>query len=127
MKDFMPIFSLLLLLFLTVHSSSQAGKKDPIVVQITTNHTTVKEALVATKIALMKQRFVPAGGIGESGFTATRTTGAKADYYTADVMAEQAEGGIKITVTFIKSGSGLLKLQKVADDLKEELEGGNIK
>ncbi len=110
-----------LLTFLLI--STTAIAKDPIVVEIATNYKTLKEALMATKTALMKQKFIPSGGMGESGFTATRTTGSHADYYTADVMAEQADDKVKVTITFIKSGSGMLKLQKVADEVKQELGG----
>jgi len=95
--------------------------KDPVVIEINTNFKTVKEALIATKTALMKQKFVPSGGMGESGFTATRTTGSKSDYYTADVMADKDGDQVKVTITFIKSGSGLLKLSKVAEEVKAEL------
>jgi hypothetical protein len=121
------IFSVTLLLTLILSlktETSLAGRKDPLVVEILTNHKTVKEALIATKTALMKQKFIPSNGMQESSFTATRTTGSKSDYYTADVMVEESEGKMKITVTLIKSGSGLLKLSKVADELKEVL-GGN--
>jgi len=102
-----------------------ARSKDPIIVEVTTNFKTVKEALIATKTALMKQKFIPNGGMSESGFTATRTTGSKSDYYTADVMADQVGDKVKVTITLIKSGTGLLKLQKVADELKSTLGGDN--
>lgn len=94
--------------------------KAPLVVEIETNFKTVKEATMAAKTALMKQKFIPSGTT-ESGFTATRTTGSKSDYYTADVMSEEKNGKIVLTITLIKSGTGLLKLQKVADELKMEL------
>lgn len=100
-----------------------AQAKDPVIIEITTNSKTVKEASLATKASLMKQKFIPSGGMGESGFNSTRTTGSHADYYTADVMAEQDGSNVKITITFIKSGSGMLKLQKVADEVKQELGG----
>lgn len=118
-----PIYSILLSLLTFLFISTTAMAKDPVVVEINTNYKTLKEALIATKTALMKQKFIPSGGMGESGFVATRTTGSKSDYYTADVMAEQAGDRVKVTITFIKSGSGMLKLQKVADEVKQELGG----
>ena len=36
----------------------------------------------------------------------------KADYYVADVTVAKAEGKIKLTFTFVKVGTGLLRLRK---------------
>lgn len=115
------LYSILVSILTLVFFTTTALAKDPVVVEINTNYKTVKEALIAAKTALMKQKFVPSGGMGESGFTATRTTGSKSDYYTADVMADKDGDIIKLTITFIKSGSGLLKLSKVAEEIKAEL------
>lgn len=96
--------------------------KDPIVMEAMTKYTTVAEALTATKSVLLLQKFILQGEIGASSFTAKRTTGAEADYYIADVAASIVEGKAKVTITFVKVGTGLLKLQKVADEIKLELE-----
>ena len=80
------------------------------------------DALMATKNALLAQKFIAANGIQEKSFTAIRTTWSKADYFVADVTATKADGKIKITISFVKIGTGLLKLQKVADAVKSELE-----
>ena len=114
--------TILTVLLSIIFLSSFVIKKAPVVVEISTNHKTIKEALLAIKTELMNQKFIPNGGLTETGFTATRTTGSRSDYYTADVLAEQVDGNIKITLTLIKSGTGLLKLQKVADEIKEKLE-----
>lgn len=120
-KLYSIILSVLAALFIT----TTAMAKDPVIVEITTNYKTVKEALVATKTSLLKRKFIPSGGMGESGFTATRTTGSKSDYYTADVMADLDGDHVKVTITFIKSGSGMLKLKNVAEEVKDELGGGS--
>ena len=111
----------LLVLGIFTHTSIFAGKQTEVVIE--TSFKTAREASLAAKKALMNQKFIPNGGITDNGFTATRTTGSKADYYTADVMTEDRNGKIFVTITFIKSGTGLLKLQKVADEVKAELGG----
>lgn len=128
MKSVTTIFPVLLIVaisgfgFTTTEQLYNTKKKDPIVIEVITKYTAIDEALVATKNVLLKEKFVATSGIQATTFTATRTTASRADYYVADVTATQVEGKIKITISFIKFGTGLLKLQKVADNVKEELE-----
>lgn len=114
---------ILLFLFLGIFFTTKIQAKGPVTVEIETQFKTIKEATMAAKTALMNQKFIPNGPIQEGQFTATRTTGSKADYYTADVEVEDRSGKIVVTITFIKSGTGLLKLQKVADQIKLDLGG----
>lgn len=120
MKNTVIFLSVLVAL---IFSTQKTYSKGPVIVEIETNFKTVKEATQAAKTSLMKQKFVPTGGVTETGFQATRTTGSHADYYTADVSTEEKNGKIVVTITFIKSGTGMLKLQKVADEVKMELSG----
>ena len=96
--------------------------KAPIVVEVNTKYTSMEEALMAAKNALLAQKFIAANGIQKSSFTSTRTTGSKADYYVADVTGTMVDGKVKLTISFVKIGTGFLKLQKVADAVKLELE-----
>lgn len=96
--------------------------KDPVVIEVITRYTSVEDALIAAKNALLSQKFIASAGIQQSTFTATRTTGSKADYYVADVSASKTDGKIKLTISFIKVGTGLLRLQKMADAVKAKLE-----
>ena len=118
MKKFATILTTLLLLSVSTFSKS----KDPIVIEVITKFTSIDDALIATKDILLSNKFVATGGIQKTTFTATRTTGSRSDYYVADVTASVVDGKVKITVSFVKFGSGLLKLKKVAGDVKEELE-----
>lgn len=102
-------------------SSTAAILKDPIKIENATKFTSFDEALKAAKDALLKEKFVATNGIQEKSFTATRTTNAKSDYYVADVSAEKMDGKIKLTISFVKVGTGFLKLQKVADAVKADL------
>lgn len=115
----------LCLIFLGIIFKPLYAGKEPTVVEIETMFKTVKEATLATKKSLMSHKFIPNGAVTDNGFTATRTTGSKADYYTADVMTEDKGGKIVVTITFIKSGTGLLKLQKLGEEIKAELGGSN--
>ncbi len=110
-------------LFLLVISASHAFAtfKDPIVIEVVTKHKNIEDALQATKSILLGEKFI-SQEIQKKGFTATRTTGAKADYFVADVTATEANGSVKITISFVKVGTGLLNLKKVADRVKEKLE-----
>lgn len=114
---------ILLFLFLGMFLTTTTQAKGPVKVEIETQFKTIKEATMAAKTALMNQKFIPNGPVQDGQFTATRTTGSKADYYTADVVVEDRSGKIVVTITFIKSGTGLLKLQKVADQVKMDLGG----
>lgn len=96
--------------------------KDPVKIEVTTKHSSYEDALKAAKDALLKEKFIVTAGMQEKSFTATRTTNAKADYYVADVTAEKTGGKIELTISFVKIGTGLLKLQKVADAVKADLE-----
>ena len=117
-----------IIVILTTTTITKAAKpifiaaKGPIVMEALTKHATVNEALSATKTILLKQQFIIQGEMGSSSFTAKRTTGAEADYYIADVAVAIVDGKAKVTITFVKIGTGLLKLQKVADEIKIELE-----
>lgn len=104
------------------NAKSPFGGKDPVVMEAMTKYTTIAEALTATKSVLLTQKFIIQGDMGASSFTAKRTTGAEADYFIADVSATLVDGKAKVTINFVKIGTGLLKLQKVADELKAELE-----
>ncbi len=99
-----------------------ATKKGPIVITVISNHASVQEALMSAKKALLTEKFIASNGIQETSFTATRTTGSKSDYYVADVIASKEDVKMKITITFVKVGTGLLKLSKVADKIKATLE-----
>lgn len=103
-------------------SSPAIGGKDPIVMEAMTKYTVVSDALAAAKSALLNQKFIIQGDMGASSFTAKKTTGSQADYYIADVSATLIDGKAKVTINFVKVGTGMLKLQKVADDVKAELE-----
>lgn len=96
--------------------------KDPIVIEIITKHSSIDEALIAAKKALLAQKFIASNGIQQNTFTATRTTMSKADYYVADVTATKSDGKIKLTISFVKVGTGFLRLQKIADAVKSDLE-----
>lgn len=113
--------SLLILVTFFISAHAFAGQ-EPVALEVTTKYTSVSEALQATKKALLMQSFIIEGTIQETSFTAKRTTNAQADYYVADVTATLKDGAVVITITFIKVGTGLLKLQKVADAIKTELE-----
>lgn len=118
----MKLIFFLFTLLIGVTAFSRNTAKDPIVIEVTTKHQSMDDALQAAKAALLKQKFVATDGIQKSGFTATRTTGSKADYYVADVTVKGESGKIKVTISFIKVGTGLLNLKKVTDAVKEELE-----
>ncbi|SIO51335.1 hypothetical protein [Chitinophaga niabensis] len=98
-----------------------ATAKEPIVIEATTKHKNTEEALQATKTILLAEKFITQE-MQKKGFTATRTTGAKADYFVADVTASEADGKVKVTISFVKVGTGLLNLKKVAERVKEKLE-----
>ncbi|HEX7756232.1 MAG TPA: hypothetical protein VF421_12850 [Niabella sp.] len=119
-KLFLHIPVVLLLSGLFIKVTAATGK-DPIVIEILTGYTTADEALQATKKALLNQKFIT-DEVQKTGFTAKRTTGARADYYVADVATKEEKGKIKVIISFVKVGTGLLKLQKVADAVKAELE-----
>lgn len=121
----MKQFLLLVTLFVVTTTSqgkSHMDKKGPVVIEVETNHKTVQEALQATKTILLTHKFIVQDGLQEASFTAKRTTGAEADYYIADVSVKRSGETNTITITFIKVGTGLLKLSKVADKVKAELE-----
>lgn len=97
-----------------------AFAKDPIV-EVQTKHKNIEDALQATKTVLLAEKFITQE-MQKKGFTAIRTTGAKADYFVADVTAGEINGQIKITISFVKVGTSLLNLKKVAERVKEKLE-----
>jgi hypothetical protein len=111
----------ILIAFLAISFTALAGTGDPLKIEAATKYTKAEDALNAAKDALLAKKFITQE-MQPARFTATRTTGAKADYYTADVSATQADGKITLKITFIKSGTGLLNLKKVAAEVKKELE-----
>ena len=117
------LFSFVLLFVISICSAGTlVVTKDPIKIEVLTKYTSFEDALKAAKDVLLQQKFIAANGIQEKSFTATRTTNAKADYYVADVAAEMNGGKVKIIISFVKVGTGLLKLQKVAEAVKADLE-----
>lgn len=76
------------------------------------NKGNVAEALQTVKAVLVENKFIATNGIQQTGFTATLTTGAKADYYVADVQATKTDAGIKVSISFVKAGTGLMNLKK---------------
>ena len=110
---------LLLVAFTLTHLFAAA--KDPIVIEVVVKQKNIEDALKATKTILMGEKFI-AQEMQKKGFTATRTTGSKADYFVADVVAADVNGTVKITVTFVKVGTGLLNLKKVSERVKAKLE-----
>jgi len=117
MKKITALF--LLLVIATTYVS--ALTKDPIVIEVVTKHKNIEDALQATKTILLAEKFITQE-VQKKNFTATRTTGSKADYFVADVTATETNGSVKITVTFVKVGTGLLNLKKVAGRVKAKLE-----
>jgi len=110
------------LLLVTIGASTVFAKsKDPIVIDVVTKHKTVEEALRTCKTILLGEKFITQE-MQQKSFTATRTTGSKADYFVADVAATAVNGSVKITITFVKVGTGFLNLKKVADRVKSKLE-----
>jgi hypothetical protein len=128
MKKTKIFLSALMLLAISVFSKAstdlkfKSSIKDPVIIEVVTKYTSVEDALLAAKSALLSQKFISSAGIQQNTFTATRTTGSKADYYVADVTATKVDGKIKLTISFVKIGTGLLKVQKMADAVKAELE-----
>lgn len=115
------LLSLFAFVLFAVQARAALPVKDPIVIEVVTRYTNTEEALTATKNILLGKKFITANGIQKTTFTATRTTGAKADYYVADVTASDEGGKIKITISFVKVGTGLLNLKKIAQQVEEEL------
>ncbi|PWS33206.1 hypothetical protein [Pedobacter paludis] len=122
MKKLLFLIPVVLLLTTSFANAFAWAVKDPVVIEVATKHTSVGDALQAVKTALLKQKFIATDGVQKTGFTATRTTGAKADYYVADVTAKGENGKIKVTISFVKVGTGMLRLQKVAEAVKEDVE-----
>ena len=116
-----------LILFLFISTSALYANtlteldKGPVVIEVMTNHATVKDALTEVKTKLLMEKFIAENGIGESGFTAKRTTGSDSDYYVADVVAEKQGQQIKITITFVKVGTGMKSMKKLGAKIKEAL------
>lgn len=127
MKKLFQVVFLLTVVFITANSvqAKSAGSlkaADPITIEITTKHSSINDALLAAKAALLKQKFILDGTMGEKSFTSKRTTGSKADYYVADVTGSMESGKAKLSITFVKVGTGLLKVKKMADAVKADLE-----
>jgi len=125
MKNQIKSFPLSLLIFVAsmLPKYSFALKhKDPIVIEVTAKQKTIEEALNAVKMILLQKKFISANGVQKNSLNAIRTTMSKADYFVADANAVQSEGKIKVTITFVKVGTGFLSLKKVAEEVKAELE-----
>jgi hypothetical protein len=125
MKTRMTKLILLLLISISAFSKTKTEftkGKDPIIIEVITNETSIPDALLATKNELLKYKFIATNGMQLESFTATRTTGSHADYYVADVTAKKSNGKVIITITFVKIGTGLLQLQKIADKVKVDME-----
>ncbi len=120
------IKNLTILLLITCFSLPAAFAKsamgDPIVIEVISKQTTIEDALTAAKNVLLANKFIATNGIQNNTFNATRTTGSKADYYVADVTASKDGEKIKLSITFVKIGSGLMSLKKVAEKVKKALE-----
>lgn len=112
---------LLGLCFFTVNTIAYAAK-DPVRIEVVLNKSSVEEALQTVKSVLLENKFIITNGVQQTGFTATRTTAAKADYYVADVQAVKAEAGFKVSITFVKVGTGLMNLKKTAEQVRQALE-----
>lgn len=127
MKNQVKLIALTLLILLgsllPQYSSAFSYKsKDPIVIEVTARQKTIEEALTAVKMVLLQKKFISANGVQKNSLNAIRTTMSKADYFVADATAAQADGKIKVTITFVKVGTGFLNLKKVAEEVKAELE-----
>jgi hypothetical protein len=127
MKNQTKLFALFLLIVLgnimpKCAKALPRKAKDPIVIEVSAKQKTIEEALTAVKMVLLHKKFISANGVQKNSLNAIRTTMSKADYFVADATAVQASDGIKVTVTFVKVGTGFLNLKKVADEVKIELE-----
>jgi len=121
-KFILLAFLMVLISFSSLNAKNKKHAADPVTIEVVTKHISISDALMAAKTALLKQKFILDGTMGEKTFTAKRTTGAKADYYVADVTASMDGGKTKLSISFVKVGTGLLKLKKVADAVKADLE-----
>lgn len=121
MKKITTTLLLLMMIQILLGANKLAGK-GPVIIEASTKYAKIDEALKATKAELLTNQFILKDGMQEKSFSALKTTGSQADYYVAEVEAELIEGKVKIKITFIKVGTGLLKLQKVADEIKAKLE-----
>lgn len=77
------LFLLTIAAFSNTASSSSFSRllKDPVVIEVHTKFTSMDDALMAVKNVLLMKKFITTNGIQKPSFTATRTTGSKADYY----------------------------------------------
>lgn len=120
------LFSFLLLLTVGIFGvqtlSAEVWRKDPIIVEVSSKSATIEEALATAKSVLLANKFISENGIQKNSLSATRTTGAKADYYVADVTGVKEGDKVKLTITFVKVGTGLMNLKKVAEKIKKEIE-----
>lgn len=119
-------FLLAVLFIFTLSVQGQNKTSDLVIIEVLTGDSIIEDALIATKSALLKQSFIAKEGMQNRTFTATRTTGSQADYFVADVVATDMKGKIKITITFVKVGTGFLNLANVAANVKATLEGKTI-
>lgn len=124
MKTTIKTLAILLLVstLSTVAVAAKALKADPVVIEVTLKGATIESALEKAKNVLLENKFITTNGIQKTSFNATRTTGSKADYYVADVTAAKDGDKVKLTITFVKVGTGLMSLKKTAEKVKQKLE-----
>ncbi len=91
-------------------------------IEVVAKQKSIEEALTTVKTVLLQKKFISANGIQKNSLNAIRTTMSKADYFVADATATQSDGKITVSITFVKVGTGLLNLKKVAAEVKAELE-----
>ena len=113
---------ILISMMILLGAFSAINAKGPVMIEVATKYDNVSDALLAAKKVLLLEKFIVQGEVGDKTFTAKRTTGATADYYVADVTAQRKGEKVNVEIQFIKMGTGLLNLQKVAGKIKKELE-----
>ncbi|WP_265131045.1 hypothetical protein [Chryseobacterium oranimense] len=124
MKNPVFMFGLLFLMILGLAFSNYSffPYKDPVVIEVIMKQKNKEDALESVKNVLLKKKFISANGVQKNSLNAVRTTMSKADYFVADATAVEAGGAVKVTVTFVKVGTGFLNLKKLAEEVKKELE-----
>lgn len=125
MNTYSKLFSFFLFMCIsTVFAKKNAeykDLKDPVFIEVYTRYESIEDALREIKTLLLNEKFITENGIVDSGFTAKMTTGSKADYYIADVTAVAESGKIKVNITFIKVGTGLKSMKKLAEKIEEKI------
>lgn len=124
MKNPIFVFGLFFLMILGLAFSNYSFSlfKDPVVIEIIMKQKNKEDALTAVKNVLLKKKFISANGVQKNSLNTVRTTMSKADYFVADATAVETGGTVKVTITFIKVGTGFLNMKKIAEEVKKELE-----